>query len=295
MEQALAEAESDAGRQSELARAHAARSGQLELALDQTRQACIERDRRAEYLQAELDLSRSEAASRLRALAALGGQIEELRVTARGQATRIRLGALREAAEVSARIRALAGAPEEAAESMLAALEEALERLGNAQLAAGAEAATEERTSVPVPVYDPSAARPAAKSAESSELAELEAALEPRSPDSPAPEAAIAISPGSAAAPRVVAEAPSADGEQSISVDIGPFSDFSQLVSFEDAANAIGATSEISIRRFSEGRASIEVSLREPIDLLAELEANCDLRFQVRSRDAGGLILDLDS
>ena len=97
----------------------------------QTRQACIERDRRIAYLQTELDLSRAEGASQLRALATLGSELEELRVSSRGQATRIRLGALREAAEVSGRIRALAGAPEAAAEGMLAALERALERLGN--------------------------------------------------------------------------------------------------------------------------------------------------------------------
>jgi hypothetical protein len=76
-------------------------------------------------------------------------------------------------------------------------------------------------------------------------------------------------------------------------VDIGPFSDFSQLVSFEDAANSIDATSEISIRRFSDGRASIDVSLREPIDLLGELKSRCELDFEVRSSDAGELVLDL--
>ena len=79
-----------------------------------------------------------------------------------------------------------------------------------------------------------------------------------------------------------------------VSVDVGPFEDFAQLVSFEDAANAIGATGEISIRRFSEGRAQIDVSLSEPVDILRELEERCDLQFKVRSRRDGEIILDVD-
>lgn len=232
-------------------------------ALEQTRQACIERDRRMAYLEAELDLSQAQSASQLRALAALGAELDELRVTARGQATRIRLGALREAAEVSARIRVLAGAPEDAAESMLAALERALERLGTDEAAADPPDGGRPGGPLAVPVPD----QPRREDV-GSELAELEAAME--SEPVPAP----------------------GHGSQ-VTVDVGPFSDFSQLVSFEDAANAIGATGEISIRRFSEGRASIDVYLREPIDLLAELEANCELRFRVRARDDSGLVLDL--
>ncbi|MGI8727827.1 MAG: hypothetical protein ACR2K6_09165, partial [Solirubrobacterales bacterium] len=69
--------------------------------------------------------------------------------------------------------------------------------------------------------------------------------------------------------------------------------DFSQLIRFEDAANAIGATEEISIRRFSEGRANIEVSLSEPIDLLRELEQSCELEFEVRRAERGEIILDV--
>ena len=60
-----------------------------------------------------------------------------------------------------------------------------------------------------------------------------------------------------------------------ISVDVGPFADFSQLVRFEDAANSIGATGDISIKRFSGGRARIDVAVSEPVDLLRELEESC--------------------
>ena len=285
MEQALAEADAEAGRHAEHARAHAARSGQLETALEQTRQACIERDRRMTYLEAELDLSRSEGASHLRALAALGVELEQLRLSSRGQATRIRLSALREAAEVSARIRALAGAPEAAAESMLAALERALDRLGTDWEGRDAHAgrptapAAEPQASASPAVEDAADPGPeiaVTATAGESELAELEAALDPT-----VGEDASEV-PG-----------PAVGTARRVTVDIGPFSDFSQLVSFEDAANAIAATNEISIRRFSEGRASIEVSLREPIDLLAELEASSTLSFTVRSSAEDELVLDL--
>jgi len=87
---------------------------------------------------------------------------------------------------------------------------------------------------------------------------------------------------------------PAAESGRRVSVDIGPFEDFSQLVRFEDAANAIGATGDISIKRFSEGRARIDVGLSEPVDLLRELEARCDLEFKVRSTSEDELILDVD-
>ena len=57
-----------------------------------------------------------------------------------------------------------------------------------------------------------------------------------------------------------------------VKVEIGPLGDFSQLVGFEDAAGQIGATSEISVERFSEGRATLSMRLDEPVELLRELE-----------------------
>jgi hypothetical protein len=213
--------------------------------LGEARQACIERDRRIAYLQAELDLTRADAASRLRGLAALGAEVEQLRVTARGQATRIRLEALREAAAVSELLAELRTAPEGAFERLLAAIEVAMGRLSGE---AGEEPAV------------------ATVNGDSNGAGHANGAG------------------------HLVAEA---EGGRRISVDIGPFNDFSQLVSFEDAANAIGATGEISIRRFSGGRASIDVDLSEPVDLLRELEERCDLEFRVRARSDDEIILDL--
>jgi hypothetical protein len=239
VERALAEAGEEASRQAEYAQALQARSEQLEAIVEHARRACIDRDRRVAYLQAELDLARADSASRLSGLAALGAELERLRIAARGQATRIRLEALREAAAVSEVVAELRTAPDDAFDRLLRSIEAALGRVGG------------EAT-------------------------------------------------GSSATPPVNgAPAPSPNGDASahngrrISVDIGPFSDFSQLVTFEDAANAIGATGEISIRRFSQGRASIDVDLSEPVDLLRELEERCDLEFRVRARSDDEIILDL--
>jgi len=64
-------------------------------------------------------------------------------------------------------------------------------------------------------------------------------------------------------------------------------------VGFEDAASAIGATSGISVTRFSGGRASLDLRLSEPVDLLRELGERAPFAFRVRSVRDGRLILDL--
>ena len=78
-----------------------------------------------------------------------------------------------------------------------------------------------------------------------------------------------------------------------VQLEIGPLADFSQLVGFEDAAGAIEATSEISVTRFSGGRASLDLRLSEPVDLLHELSERAPFGFKVRSVRDGRLILDL--
>jgi hypothetical protein len=79
-----------------------------------------------------------------------------------------------------------------------------------------------------------------------------------------------------------------------VEVEIGPLGDFSQLVGFEDAVGGIGATSEISIRKFSEGRATLSMRLDEPVALLRELEERSPMEFKVRRTDQDRVILDLD-
>jgi hypothetical protein len=79
-----------------------------------------------------------------------------------------------------------------------------------------------------------------------------------------------------------------------VKVEIGPLDDFSQLVGFEDAAGQIGATSDISVERFSEGRATLSMRLDEPVELLRELEERSPLEFRVRRSADDNLILDVD-
>lgn len=79
-----------------------------------------------------------------------------------------------------------------------------------------------------------------------------------------------------------------------VKVEIGPLGDFSQLVGFEDAAGQIGATSEISVEKFSEGRATISLRLDEPVELLRELEERAPFEFKVRHTGGDRLVLDVD-
>lgn len=81
--------------------------------------------------------------------------------------------------------------------------------------------------------------------------------------------------------------------EGKVKLEIGPLGDFSQLVGFEDAVGQIGA-SEISVERFSEGRATLSMNLDQPVDLLRELEELSALDFKVRHTAPDNLILDVD-
>jgi chromosome segregation ATPase len=90
-------------------------------------------------------------------------------------------------------------------------------------------------------------------------------------------------------------EATAPDGlfEGRVRLEIGPLGDFSQLVGFEDAVGRLGA-SEISVERFSEGRATLSMRLDQPVELLRELEGLSTLDFNVRHTAPDNLILDID-
>jgi hypothetical protein len=97
-------------------------------------------------------------------------------------------------------------------------------------------------------------------------------------------------------APQEPAEAGGASNglfEGAVRVEVGPLGDYSQLVGIEDAIEQLGA-SEISIERFSEGRATLSMQLEEPIDLLRELEERSSLDFRVRRTADDNLVLDVD-
>ena len=111
---------------------------------------------------------------------------------------------------------------------------------------------------------------------------------------------------GSAEIPRIGAATtgPAANGhvdrdpaeifEGLVEVEIGPLGGFSQLVGFEAAAEGTDATSEITVRRFAEGRATLAMKLDEPVELLRELEERSPLDFKVRQLGARRVVLDVD-
>jgi hypothetical protein len=175
----------------------------------------LEREREIRVLDQRLREANECHDRSIASLDAITARLEELEAQARGQATRIRMKALREAVEVSKKVKALTDA------------EPALQ----ADVAA---------------------------------------------PDGAAPE-------------------PADEGLYAgrVQLDIGPLSDFSQLVGFEDAVGQLGA-SEISVQRFSEGRATFSMNLDQPVDLLRELEERANIDFKVRHNAPDNLILDVD-
>lgn len=169
----------------------------------------LEREREIRVLGQRLSEANECHDRSIASLEAITARLEELEAQARGQATRIRMKALREAVEVSKKVQALTDA---------------------------------------------------------------EADAHPEAKPEPADETFYA---------------------GRVKLEIGPLGDFSQLVGFEDAVGQIGA-SDISVEKFSEGRATLSMNLDQPVDLLRELEELSNLEFKVRRTAADNLILDVD-
>lgn len=170
----------------------------------------IEREREIRSLSERLREANERQDRSIASLDAVSARLEEIQTQARGQATRIRMKALREAVEVSRRVQALTDAH------------------------ADGEAAANGNGEPTYGIFE---------------------------------------------------------GE--VKLEIGPLGDFSQLVGFEDAVGKIGA-SDISVERFSEGRATLSMRLDEPTELLRELEELSTLDFKVRHTAPDNLILDVD-
>jgi chromosome segregation ATPase len=188
--------------------------GELEVETATLSGMVLEREREIRVLDQRLREANECHDRSIASLDAITARLEDLEAQARGQATRIRMKALREAVEVSKKVKALTDA-----EPTLRAEE------------GGGES---ERASAEDSLY---AGR--------------------------------------------------------VKLEIGPLGDFSQLVGFEDAVGQIGA-SEISVERFSEGRATLSMNLDQPVDLLRELEELSNLDFKVRHTAPDNLILDVD-
>ncbi|MDX6653415.1 MAG: hypothetical protein QOH18_107, partial [Solirubrobacterales bacterium] len=181
-------------------------------------------------------------------LDAVSARLEELQAQARGQATRIRMKALREAVELSGRAQALA------------------------------EVEADEAPGEPAP-------RPRDIAAD---VAAIEGKVAEGAPQHTANGHANGnghAEPGTSWEPGLY--------EGKIRLEIGPLGDFSQLVGVEDAVGRLGAT-DISVERFSEGRATFSMRLEQPVDLLRELEALAALDFKVRHTAPDNVILDLE-
>jgi hypothetical protein len=213
----------------------ARRIDDLERVATRLSERVVEREGELRRLRVALARTAREGDAQRATLTALVGELEDVRRTARGQATRIRLRALREAALLSERIADLAAGPAEMRERLLEALAEAVGRVGR------------DDEEEPAPAGANGHAR--------RDPADLFAGM--------------------------------------VEVEIGPLSDFSQLVLFEDAVKSITATSEISVKRFSDGRATLEMELSEPVALLRELEDRCHFDFRIRDMRRDRLVLDV--
>ncbi len=223
------------------AREAAVRIAELEHVSARLATMVVDRDKELRRLRSELQATLLRGDEGLRALAALAGDLARVRRQAGRQATRIRMRALREAAEVAARAAELEGAGAAERRPALDRLEEAIERVGSED-----DWAEEDELATPAQA-DGDAGR------EAGELF---------------------------------------DG--TVEVEVGPLSDFSQLVGFEDAASEIGATSEISVKRFTQGRATLAMRFKHPVELLRELEERAPFEFVVRDMRSDRIVLDLD-
>ncbi len=214
------------------------RIGELERVATRLAERVVERERDLREVRDEVANLRVQGDQGTRALAALADELEMVRRQARGQATRIRLRALREAAELTRAVDELAREPDRAGERLTDSLRDAIERI--------AAAGTDDDAG--------------------DELAEANGHVE---------------------------QAPGELFDGLVEVEVGPLSDFSQLVGFEDAAAGIGASSEISVKRFTQGRATLAIRFKQPVELLRELEERAPFVFRVRDMRADRIVLDV--
>jgi hypothetical protein len=210
------------------------RIAELELVAEGLSDRVVAREGELRDARAELDRLRADSETEVRSLRLLADELDSVRRQARGQATRIRMMALREAAELSERIAELVRRGDDTPERLIKAA-----------------------------------------------AAELAGEL--------VPEVVTKVN-GNGSAPRIAEDV----FVGSVEVEVGPLSDFAQLVGFEDAMGAIEATREISVTRFAQGRATLAMRLGEPIELLRELEERAPFEFKVRDLRADRVVLDVD-
>lgn len=219
----------------------------------------IERERTIRDLTERLEEANACHDRSIASLDKVTARLEELQAQARGQATRIRMKALREAVEVGKRAQLLNDIEDEA-ESAGGGLGGGSEDVAAPDIAADAEAAAEAAAqAAPLPSANGSSTNGNGHG--------------------------HALEPDTSWTPGLY--------EGKVRLEIGPLGDFAQLVGFEDAVGKLGAT-DISVERFSEGRATFSMRLDHPVDLLRELEAVSFIDFRVRHTAPDNLILDVN-
>ncbi len=224
-------------------RVHCARIGELEAVADRLTVQVVDRERELRGVREDLAQAVAGREEGLGLVDSLSRRVEELHAQARGQATRIRLAALSDAAELSSRLQA-------------------------AVPGAARPAAPSKGIEVPIRRVAPRVQR------QSDIAAEIEGPFVLGRNGSEGNRAGTTLA-------------------GSVRIDVGPLADFAQLIRIEDAVREIEAATEISIKRFSGGRATLSVHLGEPTELLRELEERSELEFEVRRAGADELVLDL--
>jgi hypothetical protein len=222
----------------------------------------VERERTIRDLTERLEEANACHDRSIASLDKVSARLEELQAQARGQATRIRMKALREAVEVSRRVQELnevEGGAEEVEVDLVAESADDVD-----------EASVLTRTNGTVSTNGAASTNGSSHGNGNGHV--------------PA-DAAAETEPVTSWEPGLY--------EGKVRLEIGPLGDFAQLVGFEDAVGRIGAT-DISVERFSEGRATFSMRLDQPVDLLRELEALSMIDFKVRHTAPDNLILDVE-
>lgn len=80
-----------------------------------------------------------------------------------------------------------------------------------------------------------------------------------------------------------------------VRVEAGPFADFAQLTTLEDALGTVPGASAVMIRSFASQRATLTMTLSEPVELARELGSRVPFRFSVRAAAHDHLLLDVEA
>ncbi len=116
------------------------------------------------------------------------------------------------------------------------------------------------------------------------DVPERPASDEPESDSQPTPPVVTLL-------PREAAPEPTAAFETSVELDAGPFDDLASLTAFEQSLAEVPQIAEIYVRSYEEGRATFELQLREPTDVIDAMSSRLPYRLDVTESDARRIVL----